>query len=323
MTAPNKHRAIVIAEDTWITARALSKWLELGHEVAEVWCFAERASLMRRSYRPVGFINPGWDTRRLLRAHCVPVTRYPSLRSWNGAIARCDQLQANTLLTLMTHQIVPKNVLDYFGNNALNLHPSLLPAYRGVVPRMGMLMDGKENEFGGISLHVLSPGIDEGPLLGQTKVRFEVNESYFDWDAKTAQAGARLIEDYGIPFLFGQRGSKPQDTSKASYRRTFPHEFSIRECLTYEEASAMTQAIGRSNALRCCVIDPDGKERSYRMTDLYRLAKAPSGIPPSVGYGHVDFDLKDSRVRAKRRRIRHRLRDSSSALRAIRKVQAR
>ena len=323
MIASKKHRAIVIAEDTWITARAIAKWLQLGQEVAEVWCFTKRASLLRPSYRPIGFINPAWDTRRLLRSHDVPVNKYPSLKKWDGAIERCEQVGANTLLTLMTHQIIPRNVLNYFGDKALNLHPSLLPAYRGVVPRMGMLMDGKENEFGGISLHVLAPGIDEGPLLGQTKVRFEPNETYFDWDAKTAEAGAQLIENYGIPFLFGQGKSIPQNEENSSYRKTFPHEFAITECLTYQVASAMASTIGRSRALRCCVADSDGSEKFYRVTDLSKLANKPLEKPPCIGYGHIDFDIRDARVRATRRRIRHRLHDFSRALKAIKKVQVK
>lgn len=57
------------------------------------------------------------------------------------------------------------------------------------------------------------------------------------------------------------------------------------------------------------------------MTDLSKLANKPLGKPPSVGYGYIDFDISDARVRATRRRIRHRLHDFSRALKAIKKVQ--
>jgi hypothetical protein len=70
----------------------------------------------------------------------------------------------------MTHQIVPENILALFPGRAVNFHPAILPHYRGPNPRAGMILDGKADLYGGITLHCLSRGIDRGDIIAMRKV---------------------------------------------------------------------------------------------------------------------------------------------------------
>src|SRR3546814_18611758 len=50
----------------------------------------------------------------------------------------------------------------------INIHPSLLPLYKGLNTHSQAIEAG--DKFGGCSVHIVTPGIDEGPVLAQTPV---------------------------------------------------------------------------------------------------------------------------------------------------------
>ncbi|TIL80847.1 MAG: hypothetical protein E5Y76_05970, partial [Mesorhizobium sp.] len=86
----------------------------------------------RKRYRAIpDRFFPGWDTASLIRHHGIPVRLCPRLKQWPEAVACVGETGADTLLTVMTHEIVPPSLLALFGNRAINVHPALLPHYKG------------------------------------------------------------------------------------------------------------------------------------------------------------------------------------------------
>lgn len=90
-------------------------------------------------------------------------------------------------------KIIPKKVIDLPKYKALNVHPSLLPLYRGASPiESAMLDDQKET---GVTIMLMDEKMDHGPLLNQEVVFFE------EWPAKTiveekmAKIGGKLLVD--------------------------------------------------------------------------------------------------------------------------------
>ena len=84
---------------------------------------------------------------------------------------------------------------------AMNLHPSLLPKYRGANPVEEQLNGGEQNL--GVSLHLLSDEFDAGDIVKQAK--FELPETADRWaiERQAADLGSRLYieacEEYGSP----------------------------------------------------------------------------------------------------------------------------
>jgi methionyl-tRNA formyltransferase len=75
--------------------------------------------------------------------------------------------------------IIPKDVINHFGGNAINLHPSLLPHNRGDQPLLWAAVEGRPY---GVTIHKVSENFDEGPIVCQSQVsipsQFTLREAY-------------------------------------------------------------------------------------------------------------------------------------------------
>lgn len=310
------HRAIVLAEETWIAARALSAWLEAGHVVTEIWC-GGGSSLTRPLRQPLAFAFPEWSVRRVIRRHRITVRQCPQLRQWPAAVDQAKATRADVLVNLLGLQIIPAPLLDYFGGRALNVHPALLPLYRGPSPRLAMIADGRAAEAGGVCVHVLAPGIDEGPIVAAQAVPFSTASDYADWDARLALAAAGLVGGEVGEFLSGHRTARPQDEALALYRKPVPGELEIGTATTLAQARRLEATLGRIDRLVCK--PPSGTTRRglYHVTRIARVVGPPAGRPPWVGLRSITLDIADARVVLARRSVRDRLRVQCTAVAAL------
>lgn len=65
-------------------------------------------------------------------------------------------------------KIIPKEIIDFFDPGIINLHPSLLPKYRGSTPIETAILNGDQEI--GVSLMQLDPKMDAGPIYSQEKI---------------------------------------------------------------------------------------------------------------------------------------------------------
>lgn len=72
------------------------------------------------------------------------------------------------LIITTVHKIIPKNILNLFPNKFLNLHYSLLPAFKGLIG-MKTIDAAEENKvkFIGCTCHVIDEKLDEGTIISQ------------------------------------------------------------------------------------------------------------------------------------------------------------
>ena len=83
-------------------------------------------------------------------------------------------------------KILPKKIVDKFKDRILNIHPSLLPKYRGLNTHARVL--ASNDTVAGCSVHLVTPELDEGPVLAQTKVKIKKNETVKSLAAKVLAA---------------------------------------------------------------------------------------------------------------------------------------
>lgn len=88
-------------------------------------------------------------------------------------------------------RILPQSLLDVPRLGALNVHPSLLPRYRGATPIQTALRNGDAET--GASIMLMDAGMDTGPIVLQREVAIEPGESYGALHDRLAAIGAELL----------------------------------------------------------------------------------------------------------------------------------
>jgi len=310
------HRAVVLAEETWISANALASWMDAGQEVAEVWC--PPSSTLRRPLRqPLAFAFPRSSVRMVIRGRGIRMFDCPPLRGWPEAVARVDRLSADVLLNLLGLQIIPAALLEAFSGRALNVHPARLPRYRGPCPRLAMLVDGRSDEAGGVCLHVLTAQVDEGPIIAERRVPYPTAGGYAEWDAALADAAGDLIGHEAIAYLDGRLSATAQDESLACYRRPDPGTLDIGPTTPLAHAERLTSILGATGRLACRPTPGSTARAAYRVTAIDRVLGPPAGLSARVGLRTIELDIGDARVRLRRRGFAQRLRCEYEALSAM------
>lgn len=88
-------------------------------------------------------------------------------------------------------RILPQALLDVPRLGSLNVHPSLLPKYRGATPIQTALRRGERRT--GVSIMLMDAGMDTGELVRQEEVAIEPGETYGELHDRLAVAGANLL----------------------------------------------------------------------------------------------------------------------------------
>ncbi len=112
-------------------------------------------------------------------------------------------------------RIVPAELIDIFPRGIINIHPSLLPKYRGPTPVEQAILDGIERT--GISLMKLAPKMDAGPIFAQQSFNLSVTETKQDLADSLLNLGAKLLLDNLAAILDGSLEPKDQNDEAATY----------------------------------------------------------------------------------------------------------
>jgi methionyl-tRNA formyltransferase len=144
-------------------------------------------------------------------------------------IAQCvheiSQLRPDIVIVSCFERILPTEILSLPKYGCFNLHPSLLPAYRGPVPLFWQFRDAAENT--GISLHRMISNIDAGPVVVQAPVKLPDGVSNMVATSMLAEKGAELLMRFLDHIELGDVVERIQDERVASYMG-FPHDEDFR-----------------------------------------------------------------------------------------------
>jgi len=119
-------------------------------------------------------------------------------------------------------KIIPKDVLNKFKKGIINVHPSLLPKYRGPNPIREAILNGDKET--GVTLFLLDEFVDHGPILAQEKIELNGNETYLQLEEKLGILGGQLFNKTIEKYLAGEINPLPQDDSLAIYTRKINKE---------------------------------------------------------------------------------------------------
>ncbi len=129
---------------------------------------------------------------------------------------KLDAVPAHQLFVVASYgKIIPKEILEIPEKGALNLHPSLLPRYRGATPIESQILND-EKEIG-VTVILMDEQVDHGAILAQRKIETKSRKIL-------AEEGGKLLAETIPRWLAGEIEPKPQDETKATYTKKLTKE---------------------------------------------------------------------------------------------------
>ncbi len=127
---------------------------------------------------------------KLIKKHKLAIHDTSNINS-KESIAIIKSWEPDVLVSINFDQILKKRVIKIPKITTLNMHPGLLPKYKGVWPSFWKLHNGEK--YAGVTIHHLNEKIDEGAIIAQRKFRIHKNETSFHLALRSAQHGSQLL----------------------------------------------------------------------------------------------------------------------------------
>ncbi|KAF8652409.1 hypothetical protein AX16_004437 [Volvariella volvacea WC 439] len=130
--------------------------------------------------------------------HTIPRTK-PEFRTWKPPhpFSTDPQNSSHLLVTASFGRILSAPLLNLFlPTKRLNLHPSLLPKYRGAAPIQHTILNGdKETGVCVIEMLKRKEGIDAGAIWGSTKINIKEDATFVELRDELAKEGGKVLVD--------------------------------------------------------------------------------------------------------------------------------
>ncbi|HVS63303.1 MAG TPA: methionyl-tRNA formyltransferase [Thermoanaerobaculia bacterium] len=155
----------------------------------------------------------------------------PPVAEWaldrNVALLQPERVRDESFLAELAHfgptlavvvafgQIFPQALLDLPAQGCMNLHASLLPAYRGASPISAAIAAGET--VTGVTTMLMERGLDSGPVLLQREVPIEPEDTTDRLGARLARAGGALVVETIERWERGEIEPREQDRSAATF----------------------------------------------------------------------------------------------------------
>lgn len=135
-------------------------------------------------------------------------------------------------------KLVEKEVLEVFPKGIINIHPSLLPKWRGAAPIQEQVLAGEKDL--GISLMLMDERMDCGPILQQITIPVGKDDTQETLLNKAFKKGSDMLVRILPQYLEGKIRPKPQDDSQATYTYT-TSESKQKACFNIENPPSIIQ----------------------------------------------------------------------------------
>ncbi len=144
----------------------------------------------------------------------LPVHKPESLKQNAELEATLRELAADVFVVAVYGKIIPQSILDIPPLGSVNVHPSLLPLYRGPAPIRTPLRNGDTET--GVSIMLMDEQVDHGPLLAAEKVAIAPDDTNVTLTAKLSAIAAPLLVRALEGYVAGTITPTAQDHEKAT-----------------------------------------------------------------------------------------------------------
>ncbi len=167
------------------------------------------------TYRDRAEENCWWQSlERQALADGVPVALDVALVLASETTWRMVALAPDLIISAFYRDLMGEHLLDLPRLGAWNLHPSLLPAYRGRAPINWQLVHGERR--GGLTLHRMVRRADAGGIIAQTAVAIDPDQDAYGLTWQLLRAAPALWDDALARLLSGTAVEQPQHLAQGS-----------------------------------------------------------------------------------------------------------
>ena len=212
--------------------------------------------------------------------------------------------EADVAVVVAYGKILPGTLLEVVPHGFVNVHFSLLPEYRGAAPVQRAIVDGRDET--GISIMVLTEGMDEGPVLAATRIPIEDDDTAGSLGDRLADVGAALLAETLPRYVAGGLEPQPQDHASATYA---PKVTAEEARIDWSTAAARIRNLVRGlNPAPGAWTTLEGKRLKVHSASLARggerrppgrIAVSDEGI--TVGTGDAPLALEEVQLEGRRR----------------------
>jgi methionyl-tRNA formyltransferase len=190
-------------------ATILGFLLEASYQVLAVYTQPDRPAGRGRALAPP-------PVKKLALERQVAVIQPQTFKS-SEVWEKLASFEPELIIVAAYGAILPREVLSLPKFGCLNVHPSLLPRHRGPSPVANAILCG--DEMTGVTIMLMDPGMDTGPILAQEKVGISFMDTAGSLSSKLADVGARLLVEILPRWLEGKLKAQAQDESQATYSK--------------------------------------------------------------------------------------------------------
>ena len=139
-------------------------------------------------------------------------------------IIKLEEIQKDADLAIVAAygKIIPKNILNIPRYGTINVHPSLLPKYRGASPIQNTILNGDKKT--GVTIMKLDEEMDHGPILAQAELPIAGNDTYESLSQKLTILGEKLLIKTIPDYVSGKIKPVEQKHAEATYTKIIKKE---------------------------------------------------------------------------------------------------
>lgn len=197
-----------------LSVTVLEALAKAGYEIVQVYTRADKPAGRGRQPTP----PPVKEAAERLG---LPVYQPVSIKS-PEEIEKVRQLRPDIAVIAAYGRLIPKDMLYIPPLKFINIHPSLLPKYRGPSPINAPILAGDDET--GVSIFELEEAMDTGPILAQSRVPISPEDTGETLSRRLAKVGAELLLETIPRWARGEISPQPQDHERATFTHIIKKE---------------------------------------------------------------------------------------------------
>jgi len=149
----------------------------------------------------------------------IEIKQPQNLKSYQSEI---EKINPDLIIVASYGKILPKEILEIPQYGCLNIHPSLLPKYRGPSPIQNTILNGDKET--GITIILMDEQIDHGPIISSLRLTLRGKEKYSELEKKLAEKSAELLIETIPKWMKKEIKPQPQNHKEATFTKLLKKE---------------------------------------------------------------------------------------------------